>query len=604
MQTQLADTTSFIPRRVTASIVAIIVMLTGATLWGTAQSPKPSRPAQSEPVSRPGKYGGTLTQSTISDPRTFNLWTAFETSSSDIVEPLFEPLLQRNPLTLRWEGRLAELPRVGEGGRVWTFRLRPGLLWSDGHPLTADDVIFTLDAIYDSRTVTNLRDGMAVSVVDPKTKKPYRAAIGYRKLDARTVRFTFPYSYAVARDMLSFPIAPRHKLQQSLKSGRFNSAWGVSTPPAQLVSSGPWVMKSYTPGERVVYERNPRFWKKDAQGRPLPYLQKHVVLIAPDLNTTLLNFNSGLSDVVPLQASAYRLFKRNEKQSDYSVLNMGAGWGFNYLGFNLNPNARIDPNKIKLFQDVRFRRAVSRAVNRTQLAQTLFGGLARPIYSPISSANALFYNPNVPRYDYDLVKARMLLRQMGLRDKDGNGWLEFRGREVKFNIVTNVENNLRQAMAMLIVRDLRRIGLNATFTPLPFNRLISKLDSPSYEWEAIVLGFTGGPEPNDGANIWMSSGTAHQWRPLQRTPATAWEAEIDRLFLTGARTLDERKRRAIYNRWQVIAAQQLPLIYTVQPDSLIAIRKRFGNLKPNSLGGALWNLEEIYDLSATAAAPA
>ena len=563
-----------------------------------AGSPMTQTPVE-EPPSKPGKYGGTLTDVTISDPKTFNYWIAAETSSTGVVGPLYDPLITRNSYTLQWEDALAKLPEVSEDGLTWTFKLKENLKWSDGRPLNADDVMFTIKMIYDEKTQGIMREGMLVDVEDPKTKKITRVPLQYRKIDARTVEFKFPQPYAPARDMLSFPIAPRHKLESAYNAGRINTTWGVDTNASELVASGAWVIKSYVPGQRVVYGRNPHYWKKDDQGRPLPYFDRFVQLIVPDVNTMTLKFQSGESDVLGVQAPDYPLIKKGEAKGNYQVLDLGPGWGFSYLGFNMNPNSKVDKNKIKLFQKTEFRQAVSYAINRELMSKNLFLGFAQPLYTPQTPANKIFFNPDAPKYPYDPEKAKTMLDQIGVRDSDGNGKREFEGREVKFNIITNVENNLRKSMCIAITADLKKIGLNASFTPITFNKLVANLDSPPYDWEAVVLGFTGGPEPHNGANIWFSSGPSHQWWPKQKTPATPWEAEIDKLFREGAQTLDEAKRKEIYDRFQVIAAQQLPFIFTVVPNQLAAVRNRFGNLKPSPSGGVLWNMEEIYDLKAT-----
>jgi peptide/nickel transport system substrate-binding protein len=555
-----------------------------------------------EPPSKPGKYGGTLTDVTLGDPKTFNIWVASEASSFGVAGPLYDTLIGQNSYTLKWEGHLSELPTISKDGLVWTFRLKPGLKWSDGQPITADDVIFTVKMIYDPKTQGIMRESMLVDVVDHRTKKSARVPLKYRKVDERTVEFRFPVPYAPARSMLAIAVAPRHKLEAAWKSGQINSTWSVSTNPSELVASGTWIMQSYVPGQRVVYGRNPHYWKKDTLGRPLPYFDKYVQLIVPDLNTETLKFKAGECDTLGVQATDYPSVKRGEKAGNYTVYDLGPSWGFNYLGFNLNPQAKVEPWKIKLFENVKFRQAVSYAINRDLMSVNLFRGLAEPLYSPLTPANKIFFNPDVPKYPYNKQKAGELLDEINVRDNDGNGYREFEGHEVQFNIVTNVENNLRKSMATVITKDLKNVGINAIFTPINFNKLVAGLDSPPYQWEACILGFTGGPEPHDGANIWFSSGPSHQWRPNQKTPATPWEAEIDNLFRKGAQTLDIKQREAIYGRWQVIAAEQLPFIYTVVPDSIVAIRNKFGNLKPSPLG-AMWNQEEIYDLSATRDAP-
>jgi peptide/nickel transport system substrate-binding protein len=510
---------------------------------------------------------------------------------------------------LKWESHLAELPEISKDGLTWTFHLKPNLKWSDGQPITADDVIFTLDVIFDPKVQTNMRDGMLVDV--PDGKGGYKQEpIQYKKIDNSTVQFKFPVQYAVAREMLSFPIAPKHKLYQFWKEGQpsstaFNSAWGVNVDVHDLVSSGPWIIQSYVPRQRIVYARNPHYWKKDKEGRPLPYLDKYVTMIVQDQNTDQLKFAAGDTDVLSVQHKDYPRLKGGEAKGNYKVMNLGPSWGNSYLCFNQNPNSAVAkraPWKIQLFQDARFRQAVSYAINRKRISDDIFLGMATPMWGPLSPANTLFFDPNVPQYPYSLDKAKALLAQIGLKDTNGDGILEYQGHPVKFTILTNVESNQRVAIMAIISNDLKQLGLDVTYAPIDFNKLVSLLNPKPpapYDWDAIVLGFTGGPEPYDGRNIWQSSGNLHQWNPYQKKPATKWEAEVDDIFRESGQTLDEAKRKELFDQWQEIAASELPLIYTVVPDGLVALRDGFGNIKPCSLGGVTWNLDEIYSLQAT-----
>jgi len=562
-------------------------------------------PQKTEPPSKRGKYGGTMTDTNLGDPKTFNIWVASDAGSFGTAGNLYDGLIGQNSYTQEWEGRLCDLPTVSKDGLVWTFRLKPNLKWSDGVPITADDIIFTLDMIFDEKTQGIMREGMLVDVKDPKSGKFKRVPVRYRKIDSRTVEYRLPVPYAPARSMLSIAPAPRHKLYEAWKAGKINATWSVSTNPRELVASGPWIMQSYVPGQRLIYTRNPNYWKKDQWGGRLPYLDKYVQLIVPDSNSSTLKFKAGECDTLTVQAQDYASVKRDEKAGNYTIYDLGPSSSTQYLGFNLNPKSKTaqkTPWKIQLFQQTRFRQAVSFAINRDLMCVNQFLGLAQPLYTYITPANKIFFDPNTPKYPYNPKKAAMLLDEIGARDIDGNGYREYQGHEIQFNIITNVENEQRKAMCTVITKDLKNIGLNATFTPVNFNKLITSLDSPPYDWEALVLGFTGGNEPNDGANIWFSGGPTHQWNPSQKTPATKWEAEVDDLFRQGAQELDPAKRKAIYDRWQVIASTELPLIYSVVPDSIIAIRNKFGNLKP-APSGALWNQDEIYDLSATRQSP-
>jgi len=569
------------------------------------------------PPSKPGKYGGTFTMDMITDPKTFNLWVSADNASSTAVGMLYDALITRNAYTLKYEGQLADLPKASDDGLTYTFTLKPDIKWSDGQPITADDVIFTLDVIFDEKIQTNFRESMKVDIPDGKggyKREPYK----YRKIDARTVEFKFPVAYAPAYSMMDFSIAPRHKLYAAWKEGqpaktRFNEMWSLNVNPRELVTSGVWVLHQFVGGQRLVYKRNPNYWKKDEQGRPLPYLDTFVTLIVPDTNASTLKFRSGETDYMGIQHTDYPLIKREETKGNYTVRNLGPGWGNSYLSFNMNPKSQVaqsKPQLVKLFQDVRFRQAVSYAINRQRLCDTVFLGFAQPMYAPESPANKLFFNGDVPKYDYSMAKARQMLASMGLKDTDGNGFLEVGGRDITFNIITNVTNKPRVAMATIIVDDLKKAGIKATFTPISWSALLQRVDAkpekgkpyPPFNWEALLLGFTGGPEPNDGRGIWQSTGNLHQWYPYQEKPATPWEAELDEIFRKGAQELDPVKRKALYDRWQVIAAEQLPLIYTVVPESLTALRNRFGNVKPSSRG-LIWNIEEIYDLSATREQP-
>jgi len=551
-----------------------------------------------EPESVAGTPGGILRTANISDPKTFNLWVAAETSSTVILAPLYEPMNDRNQYTLKFEPKLAELPKISEDGLTYTYTLRPNLVWSDGRPLTTDDVIFTLDMIFDEKVQGNFREGMLIDVPQPDgtmKREPFK----YRKIDKQTVEFKLPVKYAPAEAIFSFNIAPKHKLEAAWKAGqpnatKFNEAWNTNTNPKELVSNGAWIISEYVPAQRVVYQRNPRYYQKAPDDKPLPYLEKYTYLIVPDLNTTVLKFRSGDTDMLGIPTPEYPKIKADEAKGRYEVINRGPAWGFSYLGFNMNPNAKLDKVKLSLFRNVKFRQAVSHAVNRERMVEDIFLGLAEPSYGPVPTADRNFYKPDVPKFAYDLDKAKALLAEIGLKDTNGNGILEYEGKDVTFNILTNVENDIRKSMATIVADDLKKVGLDAKFTPVNFNDLIRRLNDAPFEWEAVILGFTGGPEPHEGQNIWRSEGNLHQWYPKQKKPDTPWEAEIDKIFIQAAQELDLEKRKALYGRWQQIVAEQQPLIFLTTPEQLSAMDKGFGNIKPASLGGLLWNLEEIF----------
>ena len=572
-----------------------------------------------EPESKPGKYGGALTNAVSGDPKTFNLWVSADASSSDAVGQLFSALIERNSYTLEWEPGLAELPEVSPDGLTWTFTIKPGLKWSDGQPLTADDVIFTLDVIFDDKVQTNMREGMKVDVPDGKGGFK-REPIKYAKVGANKVEFKFPVPYAPARDILSLPVAPKHALYAAWKQGQpsktaFNPKWGIDSDVTKIVGSGPYIFQSYVPGQRMVYKRNPYYWKKAEDGAQLPYLDRLITVIVPDLNTTTLKFLSGETNVLTVPQNDYKTVKAKEKANNFTVYNLGPTTSTTFLSFNMNMRskpAKANPELFQLFNDTKFRQAVSHAIDRDRIVRNIYDGLARPGYGPESPANKLFYTADIPKFEYNIDKAKQMLKDLGLKDSNGDGILELpNGKPVSFNIITNVENKLRVGTATIITTDLKKIGLNASFTPISFSTLISRVDNkpepgkayPPFDWQAMILGLTAGVEPNNGVNVWNSGGNLHQWEPYQAKPVRPWEAKIDTLFREGAQQMDPVKRKAVYADYQKIVGEQQPYIYTVVPDAIVALDNKYGNIKPSPVGGVTWNIEEIFDQSATRAKP-
>jgi peptide/nickel transport system substrate-binding protein len=549
-----------------------------------------------QPVVSPGVYGGSMTGTFLGDPKTLNLVVADDADTSALLGELYDSLEGRDPFTLKFKSRLAYLPKVSPDGLTYTYTLRPGLKWSDGYPITADDVIFTLNVLFDPTIQYLGREGLLVDVNQPDgTVK--RVPFKYVKVNERTVKFILPVKWAPAEEIFGFNIVPKHVLEAAYNAGKFNSTWGVDTPPNQIVCSGPYKLASYTPGQRMVLVANPYFWRS-INGQKLPYISKFNYLIIPDTNGMVLNFRAGGSDTIaPIPNLQYPTIAEYAKRDNYTVIDRGYDWGFSYLSFNENPHSALNKRLLKIFSDVRFRQACSYAIDRNALCDDILSGLAEPDYSPETPSDVQYYDPNVKRYDYDPAKARSLLLSMGMTP-GRNGMLLYEGQPVSFNILTNTENHLRIALATVISNELQAIGLDAHFTPVEFNALITRLDAPPYDWQAIVMGFTGGPEPNDGSDIWRSGGEDHDWWPYQPKPATPWEARIDRDFTNGAHELDLVKRKKYYDDWQETLGIEQPLIFLLTQHDYSAVRNRFGNIEPSAFysftGDVYWNLEEEY----------
>ncbi len=538
------------------------------------------------------RYGGTLVLALTSDPKSFNPVLAKETSTTEITSHLFEGLTTSDPFTLKVIPNLAERWESSRDGLVWTFYLREGLRWSDGVPFGAGDVAFTFnELIFNDKIPSSSRD---IFMLEGKPIK-------VDALDARTVRFTLPVRFAPFLRSLSQEILPEHVLAPAVRSGSFNFTWGVNAPLDTIVGMGPYIPERYQPGRGMALKANPYYWKKSPEGDKLPYIQRIEYVIVPSLDVGLLKFMEGGLDAYSARGMDYPLLKPLEQKKDFTLYDLGADMGSSFIVFNQNPGVHPATGEVFVaahqrawFTDVRFRRAVAHAIDKARIIAIVKNGLGYPQDSAESPAAGFFYCGDVRKYPFDLDASRALLAAMGFVDQDNDGVLEDKdGRKLEFNLYTNADNTERVDIAAIIRSDLERVGMRVNLQLVEFNTLVAKLTS-TYDWDAVVLGLTGGVDPHFGQNVWRSSGQLHLWNPAQRTPATAWERKIDDIFAAAAQEFDEGRRKEHYDEFQKIVAEELPLIYTALGARLVAVKNRFGNLKPAPYGGVFHNLEEIY----------
>jgi len=505
---------------------------------------------------------------------------------------IFDGLTTTDAHDMTVKPHLAQRWEVSVDGLTWTFYLRSGVRWNDGTPFTADDVVFTFnDLIYNDEIPSSARD---IFTIDGKIFK-------VEKVNDLTVRFTLPVRFAPFLRGMGQAILPKHKLQKIVADGQFNFAWGIDTPPSEIVGTGPFMLTQYRPGRRLVFKRNPHYWKKDAGGMTLPYLEKVIFLIVQNSDATILKFLDGELDYTPVRGVDYPLLKPLEEQQDFTLFEAGPNFGSNFLVFNQNrgshPETRepyVSAHKLVWFSDPVFRRAVAHAIDKEKMIEILKNGLGYPQFGPLSPSAGFFYKADVVKYPYDLKRAAALLAEAGFADRDGDGFLDDKnGNRIEFNFYTNSDNPERVQLAAIIRHDLQSLGMKVNLLGMEFNSLINKLNA-TFDWDAVLLGLTGGIEPHFGKNVWDSSGQLHMWYPRQEDPATSWEARVDEVFRLGVQELDENKRKVLYDEWQDIVARETPFIYTILGGNMFAVRNKFGNLQPTSYGGAFHNLEEIY----------
>ncbi|WP_448561124.1 ABC transporter substrate-binding protein [Trichothermofontia sp.] len=546
-----------------------------------------------------------ITTSFLGDPQTFNF--ALSSTSPNVFGLIYEGLITSNGITGEIEPALAESWEISDDNRQITFRLRPGLRWSDGHPLTVDDVVFTYQDIYLNEAIpAGARDILRVGVTG--------ALPTVEKIDDRRIIFRVPEPFAPFLRNTGLPILPRHILAKSVHTldseGKplFLSQWGVGTPPQEIVTNGMYTIASYVTSQRIVLQRNPYYWRRSPTGEQQPYVERFIWKIVENRDTQLLKFRSGDLDVSePLRPEDFPLLKREEKRGNFRVEMGGPRPGTVFITFNLNRGSRngkplVDPIKSRWFNTLAFRQAVAYAIDRQKMVENIFRGLGATINSPLPSQTPYYLPPEagLPVYNYDPDKAKRLLLAAGFTYNDRAQLLDADGNRVRFTLLTNAENTVRVSMAAQIKQDLAKIGIQVDFTPIAFSALVDKLGN-SLDWECHLLGFTGGIEPHAGFNIWSPDGSLHSFnqKPLPNQPpiegrqVADWEQAIGDLYIQGAQVLDEAKRREIYGKTQILAQENLPFIYLATELLMSAVRNTIQGVQFSDLEGALWNLYEI-----------
>lgn len=562
-----------------------------------------------------GKPGGVLNVSSFgSGPKTFNCWAASDAQSSGISSLLYESLLDVDPWTAKPYPRLARSFTMSKDHKDYIFVLRKGLRWSDGHPLTADDVVYTFGTlIAKGFGNSSARDILTVYGHYPSVKK----------IDDLTISFHTEIPFAPFLSSLRMAIAPQHilkpltdKLVAQNKIAEFNNFWDINCNPQNIVGSGPFVLNRYVPGQRIELIPNRYYSMVDKSGRRLPYLNKFVDLIVPDQNTQLLKFYGGdidLLDVGTVRGSDAALVKQKEKAQNFKIYNLGPADGTIFLMFNLcrrkNPKTGkfyVDPVKQKWFNNSYFRQAVTHMLDRKRMVDNILRGVGYELFTSETQAS-VFFNKDLKPYPKDPSLAKKLLEQGGFYLKNGILY-DADGNRIEFTLYTNAGNSTRDAVCVIIQNDLKELGMKVNYQPIDFNILVDKC-SNSLDWEAMVMGLTGSRlEPYDGANVWKSNGRLHmfdQRLPLSDdkivvTDARKWEKEIDNCFDKGATTFDIAQRHKYFDRYQEIAYEEQPFTYLFTNLDLSAIRNTLGNYMPTPLGigssprGSMHNIEEIF----------
>ena len=537
--------------------------------------------------------GGVLTSSLRSEPRTFNRWVDRNFPPELISQLTQSKLIRINRSTQEIEPALAQSWIASPDNQTFTLTLREAD-WSDGTPFTSADVLFTFKAVYDPKVNSVLASALLVGGQPLAVTAP----------DAHTVVIKYPGPFGPGIAMLdNLSIAPKHKLAAALTAGTFAQAWGVATPVNELVSLGPFVLSRYEPGQRLVFDRNPHYWKKDASGAALPNLDQLILEVVPDQNAELVRLQAGQIDILQQQVRPEDIatLRPMADQGKVKLLELGVGTDPDLFFFNLRPERWAKDPRGSWMARKEFRQAISHAVDREAFANTVFLGAGVPIWGPITPGNQKWFSPNVPRYGFSVDKAKALLAGLGLANRDADEWLEDeKGTEARFTLLTYRGNSSLERGSAVLREDLRPLGIAVDVVALEQGALTERMVKGDFE--AIAFFFSSSNlDPAMNPDFWLSSGSAHIWNIGQASPATEWEKQVDGLMQKVMSGTDQAERKQFFDQVQKIFAENLPVIYFVAPRMYMGVSSRVGSMSPTILRPQLLWSADTLTISATGA---
>lgn len=555
-------------------------------------------PANALKVNRTGTYGGTLVYAEQGEVDTFNPVEPKGATSQELRRLMFSSLVTYSNASWDWRPGLADSWSVSDDKKSWRFKLRQGVRWNDGMPLTLEDLAFSFTTCFDERYSSSIQDGFR----DEEGRLPTVTTEG-----ADTLVLT---SHEIDSQMLTHVgqvmIIPKHKWAEHSANGTLLQQMTNAAPASDFVGTGPFVFQEYAAAQKVVLTRNPYYWKVDARGQRLPYLDRLVIVLVKDQNLRWQKFEAGEHHLVmDIPGDHYReaqaLEKNNPKK--YELHRLGVNLNTYWICWNLHPGQTdegkpyVDPAKRYWFTNKTFRHAMNHAIDREGLVKSAMQGRGKAIWGAYNVGNKLWHSKTTKKYPFDIDKANALLDGLNWKRKPGDEYrTDDRGNLIEFSMNTNVDNVIRQQMGGLIKESLRKVGVKVNFHPLNFNLLVDKLQD-SHEWDVILLGWGSGvpPDPANAKNITLSRSRLHAWHPQQKTPATEWEAKVDALSAKMDRELSYEKRKEYQDEIAALMSEECPIMYLVSPNAYSAAKKSVGNLWPSVLRPQLtWNVDEIY----------
>jgi len=535
-----------------AAAVACAAVIIAGCAAPEAEPPPPMTTLKSPssnpwpPQFTPEQMGGTLYRNLNGEPTTLNPLTYKDYYTTYILEVIFEGLLDRDPDTLEFRPALADKWEASADGLVYTFHLDPRAKWSDGMPVTADDVVFTYD--------TMLNDKIDCASL----RSYYEDCKGCEKIDERTVRFTWKKPYFKSLEFSAVTVLPKH-IYQFKDPKEFNDI------NDKLVGSGPYVFKEWKTGQHVILEKNPDYWMYS------PPIDRIVFRFITEDQAEVQEMKAGKLDFISISPEWWdRLRGEPDTVGRFQWLRYGTPFeGYNYIGWN-----NIRPP----FNDKRVRQAMTMLVRREYILKYLWHDVGRVSTGPFWP-EGMQIDPSIKPWPYDPKAALALLKEAGWEDRDGDGWLEdAAGKRFEFEFRSASGNPLIRDVVRIIQEEFRRVGIDMNVRLYEWSVFTKVLNNRDFD--ATMLSWGGGGVEDDPFQIWDSKSIADQGS----NHISFRNAEADRLIETVRATIDPAKRNELSHEFHRLVHEEQPYTFMIARQSLRMVSLRVKGMVVHKLG--------------------
>lgn len=496
------------------------------------------------------KEGGHIVESSISDLKNFNAVLTTDYTSDQMISMINDGLYTIDPTGNLYPLIAKEKPSISSDNLTYTINLRQGIKWSDGQDLTADDVLFTYQLMYDPKyvKVNSPRRGDLSEFLESVTVK-----------DKYTLLFKTKKVYApFAVTHMGYAILPQHVLG-SLSPEEINTAPYNSAP---TVSSGPFTFVKWDKGSQVTLAKNPKYY------RGAPHLDNYIFKVGGTSTEVLNQLKTGEVDVgFPgiggIDPSQYDAAKSVDSLNVYSYARLS----FDFIAFQLDPAKPAS----KLFGDRNVRQALLYALNRTAIAEALYFKQATVAGTSVPPASWAYNKDNKPAFSFDKAKAQSMLDAAGWT-ASGGGTRTKDGVPFKFEMITNAGNKVRENLLVVLQQQWKDVGVDATPKYVDFNKVLVPAITDARKFDMFMVGFIWGPDP-DQSTLWHSRNA----RPGGFNGFQYKNPEMDKVLDDAVATLDQAKRKQLYFKMQQILAEDQPAPILVFPNGILGLNKRVQN---------------------------